>query len=655
LEEIFLSTDVSAVPALSEAPSIDRGTGWSRAPIEQFAGLLPGLVQRRDGMFFDMGVDRAASMTAVDAVFLSGACFAGIDYTTFIKVLYNTGPELARPPASRRLVYFADAIRPVDVARRELYKTVRIEQGEGAAEYYFEPVYIDAQEPPDGLLAQQAEAARLDFDEFVAGMWNKGIRFGIDAAAVRSMIASGKVGRLVVARRLEPMPGRDAEIVDAAQDLQRSGTPKVMADGRVDLMGFQNRYPQIKKDLRLLRKIPAAPGLPGYELSGATLPPAPSVDIDLAALAGAGTRIECQREGDILVAAQDGFLNVEGKTSRISITDKIVSRDGVSGRTTGSLQLSAAYEEFGEVQERRVVDGSDITIHGDVFGNINSRGGDIVLHSNLIGGSAFNAAGDIRVAGVASGAVMQSRSGTVTLVRAESCVISATRVVIGVASNCEIFADDVRIELAEGCAVAGRRIRIDSAGPRKQIEMLLFPLVPELAGFDRRIASFEGKAETLAALAARRQKEIDGIAALPDVGPYLALAKRVRRREILLTPEQQVQFQKMALVAGPALKAIGKLSASLKEIRDQEELLLEQVAQTRRQKRATAGQTSCVVENIAGDILMRTLTYNPDGAPAHDKTPKEIKTAIRGAAPSVAPVFAGASGRLDWTFELPFG
>ena len=92
------------------------------------------------------------------------------------------------------------------------------------------------------------------------------------------------------------------------------------------------------------------------------------------------------------MALQTGFLNVDRETSQVSVGDKIVSRDGVSARTTGNLQLTGDYEEFGEVQEKRVIEGEGITVHADVFGNIVSRGGAVVLNSNLVGGSAHNAA-----------------------------------------------------------------------------------------------------------------------------------------------------------------------------------------------------------------------------------------------------------------------
>lgn len=196
---------------------------------------------------------------------------------------------------------------------------------------------------------------------------------------------------------------------------------------RLDLLSFRNRFPQVKKSVRLLKKVPSAPGLPGYELSGLLLQPAPPADVALAPLAGEGTEIVLLREGEFLISSRDGFVNIDSDSGQLSITAKIVSKDGVSGRTTGNLHLNAEYEEFGEVREPRLVDGRDITIHGDVFGNVHSQGGTAQFKRNIIGGSALNDAGDIRVSGVASGALLRTRKGEVHIERAESCVISIRR------------------------------------------------------------------------------------------------------------------------------------------------------------------------------------------------------------------------------------
>jgi hypothetical protein len=251
-------------------------------------------------------------------------------------------------------------------------------------------------------------------------------------------------------------------------------------------------------------------------------------------VAGEGTVIENLRGGEFLVSAVEGFLSVDPGSKRISIGPKIISREGVSARTTGNLQLTGEYEEFGDVQEQRSVDGGNITIHGDVFGNINSRGGDIVLSRNLMGGSATNADGGIRVQGVASGAVLQTKKGEVALARAESCIISGTRVVIGEASNCEIMAEEVIIKVAEGCAIAARRIEIVHAGPRKNNEMLLYALVPDTSKFDKKIAELQPKVAQAQREAQQRKEEMDEITGQTEVRNYLTLATRVRKREVTL-------------------------------------------------------------------------------------------------------------------------
>ncbi|MEC5164034.1 MULTISPECIES: flagellar assembly protein A [unclassified Janthinobacterium] len=610
--------------------------------------LPPGLLRRGDGVYIDPAVAAPALLAAVGQVFQSNQYFAGLDYAAFIKALYNHGPALPRAANGEALIRFADALCQFAPPRRALYKLVKIRHG--VAEYYFEAQFLEALELPDGSKVP-ARPASLDFDEFVADMWGKGVCFGIDAAAVRAIIASGKVERIVVARRFEPTPGRDAAIVEVSADMHRDDAPRETADGRLDLLTFKNRFPQVKKNARLLKKVPSAPGLPGYELSGEALPAPAPAEVELAALAGEGTVLERVRGEQFLVALQDGFVNVDGD-GVISIGVKIVSRDGVSSRTTGNLKLRAEYEEFGEVQEQRSVDGSDITVHGDVFGHLHSHGGSITLLSNLIGGTALNAHGDIVVKGVASGSVLQTSDGAVHVERAESCVISGSRVVVGHASNCEIIADEVVVGVAEGCAIAGRAVRIDSAGPRKQTEMLVYALVPDMARLDRKIAELLVRAQGFARAVVKVQHEIDLVSEPLDVRNYLMLADKVRKHQLLLQPEQVPLFHKMALTVAPALKSIAKLGIELKFMEAQQASMLEQAAQVEQQKHATAGESHCLVREVAGDIIVRSVVFNPESGRVYDKPPRDIKAKLRGSAASADIIFVGGSGSLDWTYTL---
>ena len=605
------------------------------------AGGLPhGLVQRKEGVFFDLSLAPAQLRAAVDQLFQAGLLLAGLDYPLFLLTLYHAPPPRA-VPKGEALLRIAARIAPFLAPRRALYKQVKI-RGE-VAEFYFETIPADA---------QSRVPARRDFDELVADLWGKGVRYGIDSTAVRAIIDSGKAERITVARALAPQPGRAAQLVELAQGIHRDDAPRERPDGRLDLLSFKNRFPQVKKHARLLRKLPGVPGLPGHDLGGAVLaPPAPQ-DVDLATVAGAGTLVERFSDGDYLVAAQDGYVNVDAQ-GQISIGNKIVSREGVSSRTTGNLKLRAAYEEYGDVQEQRQLDGSDITIHGDVYGHLHSHGGLICLQRNLVGGTAFNEHGDVRVAGVASGSVLQARSGEVRLQRAENCVIAGTRVVIEHASNCEIIADELVIELAEGCAVAARHIHIGSAGPRKQVEMLLFALVPDLSVLEQRIADCQERARQYARMQDKRQQEVDTIAQLPEVRNYLTLAGQLRRGERVLQPLQQAPYDKLAARIAPVLKEVARLRLEVKQAEVLQAQMLALEAQLRQERQATAGQSRCVVRLVDGETTVRAMVAPPGPAKAYDRPPKEIKALLRSATPATQPVFADSTGSLDWTYQPP--
>ena len=607
---------------------------------DQAGGLPRGLLQRDEGVFLDLSLAPAQLRAAVEQLFQSGQLLAGLDYALFLLTLFHA-PVPRSAPRGDALLRIAARVAPFPPQRRLLYKQVKI-RGD-SAEFYFEALLPGA----DGQVP-----ARREFDELVADLWGKGVRYGLDSLAVRALLDAGKAERITVARALAPQPGRDAQLVEVSQGIHRDDAPRERPDGRLDLLSFKNRFPQVKKHARLLRLLPGAPGLPGYDLAGNVLPPPAPLALDLASVAGAGTQVERYSDGDFLVASVDGYVNVD-EHGKISIDSKIVSREGVSSRTTGNLKLRAAYEEFGEVQEQRLVDGSDITIHGDVYGHLHSHGGLILLERNLVGGAAFNEHGDVRVAGVASGSVVQALSGEVRLQRAESCVIAGTRVVIDQASNCEIIADEVVIELAEGCAVAARTIRIGSAGPRKQVEMLVFPLVPDLSALEQQIAESLAKAAQLLQMQHKRQQEIDAIAQLPEVRNYLLLAGQLRRGELQLQPAQQVQYDKLAARIAPVLKEVARLRLDVKQSEISQAQRLALAAQLRVERQAMASQSRCTLGLVDGETTVRAMVVPPGSAKVYDRPPKEIKALLRSATPATQPVFAASTGSLEWTYQPP--
>lgn len=619
----------------SAAPAADQ------EPEASGPGLPIGLGKLADGIYIDLGMSKPALIAAVTHVFQSGWYFAGLDYAALLKALYDVGPDVGAQQALR----LADGVRVFEGSRLALYKAPKMSLS--YAEYYFQQLYQEEMTLPDGTVIPE-RPVHLDIDEFIADMWNKGIRFGIDVAAVKAAMASAKPDRITFATDLEPEKGQDATVVEVSSDLHRSDAPKARADGRVDLQSFQNRFPQIKANMRLLKKLPPVPGLPGFDLAGRRTDPELPKDLTLRFLAGEGTEAKMFEDGEYLVSTREGFLSVDAKSNRISITDKIVSMDGVSGRTTGNLELAGAYEEFGDVQEQRDVVGGDITVHGNVYGNINSRGGTVVLDKNLVGGSVHNAGGNINIAGVASNAVIYAVNGSVTVGRAENCVISGTNVKVGEASNCEIIGDEVRIDVAEGCAVAGRNVEMENAGPRRRTEMVIYVLVKDVTQFDQEIAELDQRVSAFAQANAASEQEVERISALPDVRRYLALSAKLRAQELMLTPEQGQHLRKIADAVAEEMTALHKLQQDLQAGQTQHKLLSDRLARVIEQKVEAAGIARCGLYVVNGETMVRTMPFTADTAAIRQLAPKDLKARLRGTPSGGELLFADSAGSLDW-------
>lgn len=614
--------------------------------VEEEKKTLPaGLIWRDDGIYLEGTASSVSLLGAVDAVFTSHFYFTGLNYSALMDTLFPLRPRAIdglRPPQK-----FADGVQRFDPNREALYKKPKM--GRGYAEYYFETLWLEEEELPDGSIIPERQT-RLDLDEFVAAMWLHGIRFGLDIKAVAAAIHSSKPERITVAQDLDPAPGIDATVVEVSHELHRSDAPRERADGTVDLLSFQNRFPQIAVNMRLLRKQPPVPGLPGYDMAGRITPPAPPKDLVLANWGGDGTRVETHPDGEFLVSTRVGFLNVDSKTNRISITDKIISKEGV-GRTTGNLELTGAFEEFGDVQEMRELSGGDITVHGNVYGDVNSRGGRVVLDKNLVGGNIHNADGDIVIKGVASGAVIHSRTGHVHVTRAENCIISAPRVKVDEASNCEIVADEIFISMAEGCALAGRNVEVESAGPRKRTEMLIYVLVRDVSGFDAEITELQARVGELAATVAENQAEIDRVSALPDVRRYLALATKLRNHELTLTAEQGQVLRKIAGAVAAELQLIASHTQHLQAAQTQHKLLSDRLERVIGQKAEAAGHARCGLHMLHGETTVRSMTYHGDAEPMYLLPAKEIKARLRGT-PGGELLHAASAGALDWHLDV---
>ena len=645
-------------------PETPRSAIGNLADLEEGQIALSRYIVRRDGGLY---VTRSCLESPADFVdFVSraialGLYFRGLDHARFQSLLYDDPARQEKDTVDD--VFLAADITAFPPERQSLYKELRIERGE--AVYLFEPIYPDAasEEPSgeaggDGPLRAGPDAperrARLDIDEFIASAWAKGVRFGIDIAAVREGILLDKPERRVVARSRPFVAGKDAEVTELAPGLHRNNAPRRLLGGRVDLRQFETRYPQVAAGLRLVKKIPRTLGGDGRDVSGETLPAPLPKDFDLASLAGAGTRVSREEDGEYLLASVAGFLNIDTRSHQFSVVDKIVSHEGVSVRTTGDLMLTGEeYEQHGEIQEKRVVTCRSITAYADVFGNIVSTGGTIRLKQNLIGGSASNDDGDIVVEGVASGATLLAPRGCVTLKRADNCVIVAQRVIIERATLCDIVADALILDLAEGCAAAAKNIHVRIARARRDADNALLVLVPDFSAADAAIADLQQKRAALEQAIAAHREKVDAVRGDKDVASYLRLAGRLRRREASLNAEQEAGWRRLSNVVGPALRSLSQLVEAVKELVAESEGMGVEIEEARSAREASCSELACMVDRVEGETRINALLVKLADTPLSSLPGKDLKRRLRKADPAAKKLFSGSAGSFSWAYQTP--
>lgn len=630
--------------------------------------MLPGFVSRRaEGVIVDLRTLVPGEFELfVNRLFAGEMRFSGLDYAAFLKLLYDAD-WLAAARGNCAEAKIAAAIVRFPLPRQALYHAVKLLEGGNRAEYVFEPVSIEEvyEEPVYGEPGEDGVApvtgyesktrqipARLDIDEFVAAMWLKGVKFGIDVNAVCQTIANNTSGRLTIARHLEPTAGRDAEIQEVHSGLHRDNSPKILLNGRVDLKVFKNRFPQVAKGKRLLKKIPRKLGKQGYKVTGEIIEPKMPKDIDLYALASVGTNVEQAADGEYIVSILDGFITLDEHSNSISVTEKIETKGGVSARTTGDLDLGVdEFIEHGEVQEGRVVKGRNMTFLSYVFGNVISQGGNIRIEGTLSGGHAESLGGNITLNKCIAHSTVLARDGDVTINYCEHSTVTGKVVHVKHAVNCKIIADELFADAVEGCMIAARKAKIFSAGKSMGKETLVTMLIPDLAESEQHIAALKKKIAEMQENSKARAQEAESLKAQPEFAKYLALHERISSGAIRLTAEQAGNWQQLVKKNAQTASQMAKLGSEM----DSLVLLLEEsgeaLAHAIQDRDATRDGVSCVIDRIIGQTTGQMMKSANGTGIFNKMSDSDIRDILLKSDGRKTRIFSEDSGSVGWKLK----
>ncbi|MCX7193537.1 MAG: FapA family protein [Proteobacteria bacterium] len=639
-------------------------------PVKEDAIPLPAcLIRQQDGIFVDLSLFPVGGFDVfIDSLFGDGVRFRGLDYRLLTGLLYDYDSIMEAHGIAAKL-RLADDVVPFSPKRQTLYKAVKVDAKKQRAAYFFEPVAIELviEEPVYGEPGEDGvspivgatrrevlQPTKLDVDEFIADMWLKDVRFGIDTGAVAGVISRGESVRLDVAVQLDPTPGSDAEIEEACNVLHRDNSPKLLVNGKADLRKFQNRFPQIAAGARLLKKKSRILGKPGYKVDGEMIASAiPQDEIDLYAMSGPGTRVEIQDGCEYILAEQDGFLSLDVMSNNISVTEMIENKGGISLKTTGDLSLTGnEFIEHGEVQEGRVVEGKNMTFRSDVYGDVVSQGGFILLEKNMSGGSARSYGGDVTSNGRVFNSVIEACTGQVSLQYAESCLILGESVVIDRAVNCDIVAENIQVGSAEGCGIAGKAVQVNSSSACRSKETLISMLVPNLSVLDAQIAQMSREIEDCNLIVEAKNRELALLKSDAEFAKYLALATSIRQGKIQLNAAQQDGWQKMTAKFAGSMSAGSKLSAEKQEQLTRAQAFLQEQAHLLAAREKSCAGIRCEITEVAGDTSVQSMIA-PNGVAAFQKyQPGEIRSRLREHDVKHTRIFSDDTGSLVWSYEV---
>lgn len=639
-------------------------------PVKEDAIPLPAcLIRQQDGIFVDLSLFPVGGFDVfIDSLFGDGVRFRGLDYRLLTGLLYDYDSIMEAHGIAAKL-RLADDVVPFSPKRQTLYKAVKVDAKKQRAAYFFEPVAIELviEEPVYGEPGEDGvspivgatrrevlQPTKLDVDEFIADMWLKDVRFGIDTGAVAGVISRGESVRLDVAVQLDPTPGSDAEIEEACNVLHRDNSPKLLVNGKADLRKFQNRFPQIAAGARLLKKKSRILGKPGYKVDGEMIASAiPQDEIDLYAMSGPGTRVEIQDGCEYILAEQDGFLSLDVMSNNISVTEMIENKGGISLKTTGDLSLAGnEFIEHGEVQEGRVVEGKNMTFRSDVYGDVVSQGGFILLEKNMSGGSARSYGGDVTSNGRVFNSVIEACTGQVSLQYAESCLILGESVVIDRAVNCDIVAENIQVGSAEGCGIAGKAVQVNSSSACRSKETLISMLVPNLSVLDAQIAQMSREIEDCNLIVEAKNRELALLKSDAEFAKYLALATSIRQGKIQLNAAQQDGWQKMTAKFAGSMSAGSKLSAEKQEQLTRAQAFLQEQAHLLAAREKSCAGIRCEITEVAGDTSVQSMIA-PNGVAAFQKyQPGEIRSRLREHDVKHTRIFSDDTGSLVWSYEV---
>ena len=260
----------------------------------------------------------------------------------------------------------------IDKKKMQVYLAVEVNPGMKCAVKDIAPVKVMEKVPTDIITVPEAP---ITFEEVCQALEKKGVVHGIDYEAIREAIDKCTGDPVLVASGTKMVPGRDAYIEACFQDGEY--VEKCEDAFRVDNFDY-GTIASVEVGVVVARKIPAQPGKAGMDVTGKTIDPPKTRDVELKA----GPGVELSEDGREAIAKINGRPQLKGG---IAAVVPMLTIDGDVDKNTGNVYFAGDILVTGNVLDAmKVRAGGSIQIMGNAAHCQIEAGGDISIARNAI-------------------------------------------------------------------------------------------------------------------------------------------------------------------------------------------------------------------------------------------------------------------------------
>ena len=228
------------------------------------------------------------------------------------------------------------------------------------------------------LLPPRNNGSDLSYEALCTRLTAKGVKFGIDTAALKSLSSKPYYNlESVVARGIPPTHGENA-VLTYHVDMNPVMEPKEYENGMVNFKDIGLIHPT-KKGAVLVEKTLLTTGTPGTSVTGKIIAAIPGKDKKLPT----GAHTVVNEDGTALLSGIDGYISIIG--GRINVVNTYVVKGDVHYET-GNINHNGIVVVMGDVRHGFMINATgDIFIHGTVESASITSGGSLVVQGGCIG------------------------------------------------------------------------------------------------------------------------------------------------------------------------------------------------------------------------------------------------------------------------------